>query len=117
VYFGTFAVLIAIGFWRKKHFLERVFDLTFAMTREGWDKLSRRWLVLFILAASANEFVRITMTPEFWIDYKFTKVIIIATFACYQFTLSRKYRIPGESNAWGLRIKDPAPVEKSIITQ
>jgi len=104
IYFWMFALLIAFGFRRKQHFLERIFNETFAITEAGWRRLSLRWLVVLIIAGFANEYVRIYMTPEFWIDYKFTKVILLTMFSFYQFTLARKYRIEGESNVWGLRI-------------
>jgi len=106
LYFWTFASLIGVGFFRPRHFLERVFDATFAVKKEGWRILSVRWLWVLVLAGFANEYVRIFMTPEFWIDYKFTKVLIITGFACYQFRLSARYRIETESNIWGLRTKD-----------
>lgn len=106
IYFFLFAFFIALGFNQKRHFLERVFDATFAMSNEGWHKLSVRWLVLLMVAGIANEIVRMSMTPEFWVDYKFSKVLLLCVFAVYQFKLSRQYRIPGEANAWGLRIKE-----------
>lgn len=107
LYFFLLALFIALGFTQQRHFLERVFDATFAMTREGWHKLSVRWLVLLVVAGIANEIVRILMTPEFWVDYKFTKVLLISAFAAFQFRLARRYRLPGESNRFGLRVHEP----------
>jgi intracellular septation protein len=104
IYFWGLAAAILVGFKQKKHILERMFDKTFAITKAGWDRLSWRWFAVLILAGFANEYVRIMMTPEFWIDYRFTKIIIIAAFSFYQFTLARQYKIEGESNAWGLRV-------------
>lgn len=103
IYFWGLAVAILIGFRQKKHILEHMFDKTFAITKEGWSRLSWRWFTVLLLAGMANEYVRITLTPEFWIDYRFTKIMIIAAFSFYQLTLARKYRIEGEANAWGLR--------------
>ena len=106
IYFWGLAAGIMIGFYQKTHLLERMFDKTFAITKEGWRKLSIRWVVVLVLAGLANEYVRIFMTPEFWIDYRFTKVLLIAAFSFYQFTLAARYRIEGQSNAWGLRTKE-----------
>lgn len=103
IWFWGLAVLIALGFRQQTHFLERMFDKTFAITRTGWNHLSCRWLIALLFAGAANEYVRITMTPEFWIDYRFTKILLLMLFSLYQFTLARKYRIESESNAWGLR--------------
>lgn len=105
IYFWGLAAAILVGFWRPTHMLEHMFDKTFAITKAGWDKLSMRWCTVLIIAGFANEYVRIFMTPEFWIDYRFTKIMIITAFSFYQFTLARKYRIEGESNSWGLRTK------------
>lgn len=104
IWFWGLALAIVIGFYRPKHLLEVMFDKTFAITPEGWRRLSIRWLVLLVLAGAANEYVRIVLTPEFWIDYRVSKIIIIMLFSLYQFTLARKYRIEGESNCWGLRV-------------
>lgn len=103
IYFWGLAVAILIGFRQKKHVLERMLDKTFAITAAGWRKLSWRWFVVLALAGVANEYVRIMLTPEFWIDYRFTKIMLIMAFSFYQFTLARRYRIEGESNSWGLR--------------
>jgi len=103
IYFWGLAAAILAGFWQKKHMLERMFDKTFAITKAGWARLSWRWFTVLVLAGLANEYVRIMLSPEFWIDYRFTKILIIAAFSFYQFTLARKYRIEGEANAWGLR--------------
>jgi len=56
-----------------------------------------------LLAAVANEIARATISPELWIEYRFYKSIVILLFSLWQFTLTRRYRIPTESNAWGLR--------------
>lgn len=106
-YFFSLAAAIGFFFWREKHFLEHMFDATFAMKKEGWRILSHRWFIVMVLAGIGNEIVRLAFTPEVWIDYRFVKIIVIAGFSVYQFRLSKKYRIPGESNALGLRIPTP----------
>jgi intracellular septation protein len=109
-YFFALAGIIGIFFWRDKHFLEHIFDMTFAMKKEGWYILSQRWFIVLILAGIGNEIVRLAFTPEVWIQYRFVKILLITGFCFYQFKLSKKYRIPGESNALGLRIHTPTVV-------
>lgn len=106
IYFWGLAAAILVGMRQEKQLLERMFDQTFAITAAGWRKLSWRWFIVLVAAGLANEYVRATMTPEFWVDYRFTKVALIMLFSLYQFTLARQYRIEGEANAWGLRIRD-----------
>jgi len=108
IWYWGLAIVVAVGFFTPKHFFEYMFDEAFAMQRVGWVKHARRWFVMLIIAGAANEYIRIMMTPEFWIDYRFTKVILLTIFGFYQFSLARKYRIKGESNQWGFRI---APVK------
>jgi intracellular septation protein len=104
-YFFALAAIIGLFFWRDKHFLEHMFDVTFAIKKEGWYLLSQRWLIVMTLAGIGNEIVRFAFTPEVWINYRFVTILLIAGFSVYQFRLSKKYRIPEESNALGLRIR------------
>ncbi len=106
-YYWGFAIAIYIGFFRSQHFLEHIFSSTFAITRAGWQVLSRQWFALLIIAGLSNEFVRLTMTPEFWLDYRASKIGLLALFAILQLLVARWYRIPGESTRWGVRLSQP----------
>jgi intracellular septation protein len=101
-YFGM-GLTIAIGFVFRTNILKLIFDRVFAMQDIGWRILAVRWIIIFLLGGAINEIVRIFATPEVWVHFKVVKVITVALFGMYQFTLSRKYRIPEESNEWGLR--------------
>lgn len=101
-YFGM-GLTIAIGLIFKTNILKLIFDRVFAMRDIGWRILAFRWTIIFILGGIANETVRIFATPEVWVHFKVMKVVTIAIVGLYQFTLSRTYRIPEESNEWGLR--------------
>lgn len=102
-YYFSLALLIGIFFWRAKHLLQYMFDRTFAMQQIGWRKLSQRWFTILVLAGTANELARYFLEPQTWIDYRFAKILLLVAFSFYQFTLSKRYRIPEESNALGLR--------------
>ncbi len=104
-YFISLALLIGVFFYRQKQLLEHMFDKTFAMTATGWRVLSIRWFTILLLAGAANECARYILEPEVWIDYRFAKIVLLIIFSFYQFTVSRKYRIPEESNSWGLRVE------------
>lgn len=104
LYYFLMAAIVGFGLARGWYFLKWLFESTFAMHDEGWRILSWRWFIVFILAGIANETVRMIATPEFWVDYRFVKVLIIAGFGFYQFTLSARYRIPDISNHLGLRL-------------
>lgn len=103
VYYLCIAVVLGVSLSYRTQLLKRLFNAVFAITDHGWRILTWRWFVALIIAAVANEYVRHFASPDFWIDYRFYKTIAITLFASYQFTLSRRYRIPEQSNAWGIR--------------
>jgi intracellular septation protein len=105
-YYFSLAFLILIFYLKKKNLVEYMFNHTFAMKKEGWEILARRWFIVLFLAGTANEVARYFLEPEVWIDYRFFKVLVLMAFSTYQFTLSKKYRIPEESNGLGLRIHE-----------
>lgn len=102
-FFMGITTLCALFF--GKNILKLIFDTTFAMSDTGWRILANRWITIFLLAAVINEIARFHLSPEEWVNFKVLKVVTIAIFGFYQFTLSRRYRLEGEANAWGLRIQ------------
>lgn len=104
VYYVLIAGILLTSLLRGPLVLKNMFGLVFAMSDTGWRILSWRWFWFMVAAALANEAVRIFATPEFWVDYRFYKTIVVILFACYQFTVSRRYRLPYESTAWGIRL-------------
>ncbi len=103
LYYFLMGVGLAIGLAFQINILKLIFEKTLAMQNIGWIILARRWIVVFLLAAVANEIARYNLTPEGWINFKVLKVISLTAFGFYQFKLSAKYRIPEISNKWGLR--------------
>lgn len=109
LYYFLMALMITGGLSFRFNLLKRIFASTFAMTDRGWNILALRWVTIFLFAGIANELARILLTPDDWVDFKFIKAITIALFGFYQFTLSRRYRIEGESNTWGIRVSNTKP--------
>lgn len=103
LYYFLMGLTIAVGLMYEKNILKMIFGRTFAMNDKGWSILGYRWIVIFLLAGIANEIARHFFTPEVWVHFKLLKVITITIFGLYQFTLSKKYRIPELSNEWGIR--------------
>jgi intracellular septation protein len=104
LYYFLLAGVVAGGLSVRFNVLKYFFDHTFAITNEGWDVLALRYVAIFIIAGAANELVRILLTPEAWFDFRFLKVVTIAAFGIWQLKIARRYRIPEQSNEWGLRI-------------
>ena len=104
LYALSFGLTILIGIIFKRSYLKVLFGDFFAMTEKGWKILTIRWASFFMLLAISNEIARQMLTPSQWIYYKFISVFVTWIFAFYQFTLSKKERLP-EANEWGLRMK------------
>lgn len=102
-YYTAVALAILIPLLRGSLLLKRLFVTVFAITDEGWRVLSWHWFWFLFAAAIANEIARFYLTPVQWIDYRLVKSVIVTLFAFSQFIVSIRYRIPGESNRFGLR--------------
>ncbi len=101
---GVFGLVLLTGALRRRLLLKYFFERVFAIADEAWLLLTFRWGVLLTLVAIGNEFVRLTQTTDVWTFYKLLSTIGILLFGCYQFTVSIRYRIEGESNRLGLRV-------------
>lgn len=113
LYYLVTASALFVSFARRSLLLKRFFGPVFAMNDTGWKALTRNWAVFLLLCAIGNEIARYSLEPETWIDYRFVKTFVVIIFATAQFTVSRKYRIAGEANAWGLRNR-PNRAQKSV---
>jgi intracellular septation protein len=106
IYYIGFGLALLFGLKIKIDILKRIFEQTFAITDDGWHKLTIRWAMLLILIGIGNEIIRIWYTPEIWVTYKLITTIAMTTFAVSQLSLSHQYRIPDQSNTLGIRTKD-----------
>lgn len=102
LYYFLMALISVVGLHYNINILKRIFENTFAMHDQGWHILTMRWIMIFIAAGIANELARAFLTPEEWVNFKVLKVLTVALFGFYQFTLARRYRLP-EATSWGLR--------------
>ena len=104
IYYLGLGLLVWLSLILDKNILKIIFGHTFAITDRGWTILAHRWIMIFLIAGIANEVARHFLTPEAWANFKVLKVITVGLFGFYQFTVSRRHRLPEESNEWGLRI-------------
>ena len=62
--------------------LKYVFDSAFNIDAEGWNKLTLRWGIYFLVMAAINEIVWRNFSTDFWVAFKvwgFTPLAIIFT--------------------------------------
>lgn len=88
---------------RQVNVMQKLFGHTFAITDTGWRILNQRWMIVFILAGSSNELVRQLGTTDDWLWFQVIRTTLIVLFAVYQFTLTKKYRLP-HGTAWGVTV-------------
>jgi intracellular septation protein len=70
IVYSMFALLLAAGLMLKKPLLEMLFGSAFALTEEGWRKLTVRWIVFFIAMAVVNELVWRNFSTDTWVSFK-----------------------------------------------
>jgi intracellular septation protein len=101
LFFGT---VLLVGLFRGTSLLKTFFSDFFLITDRGWVILSRRWMYFFFLLAATNEVTRIFFSEQVWLIYKGIAVVTTWVFGFYQFTLTKKERLP-EASPWGLKLK------------
>ena len=102
-YLGAAATLLFLQLHNHNLFYT-LFKHTFGMSARGWDILVYRWIIALIIVGISNELVRQFGTIPDWFMFQLIKTFLLLFFAAYQFTLTKKYRLPDETTAWGIRI-------------
>jgi intracellular septation protein len=104
VYYLGSALTLALLRLNKYNLMQLLFKNTFGITAQGWDILLLRWILALVVVGLANETVRQLGSVSDWFIFQIIKTVLILLFATYQLRLSRKHRIPAETNAWGIRL-------------
>lgn len=90
-----FATVLGAGLLLKKPLLELLLGSAFALTDEGWRKLTVRWALFFVLMAAVNEIVWRNFSTDTWVSFKaFGFLPITFLFALAQMPLMRRYGAP-----------------------
>jgi len=95
IVYSMFAVLLAAGLMLKKPLLELLFGPVFALTDEGWRKLTVRWAAFFIAMAIVNEIVWRNFSTDAWVSFKaFGFLPLTFLFALAQVPLMQRHGEP-----------------------
>ncbi|HEX8418247.1 MAG TPA: septation protein A [Methylobacterium sp.] len=87
-----FGLVLLGGLAFGKPLLSVVLDSMFALTDEGWRKLTLRWALFFLLLAVLNEVVWRTQTEDFWVNFKVFGIMpLTVVFALSQTPLLMRY--------------------------
>ena len=100
IVYSLFAVLLAAGLMFKKPLLELLFGPVFALTEEGWRKLTWRWTVFFVAMAIVNEIVWRNFSTDAWVSFKaFGFLPLTFLFALAQVPLMHRHGEPPRGDA------------------
>ncbi len=101
IFDSIFGIVLVLSVHMKKPALRYIFKNVFAITDTGWSTLTLRWGIFFFVLALVNEGIRWTLTPDDWVLAKVFMIIGTVLFGIYQFTLTKKERLP-DATAWGI---------------
>ncbi len=94
-----FGLTLLGGLYFGKPLLAIVLDSMFALTDEGWRKLTFRWAMFFFVLAALNEIVWRTQTTDFWVSFKVFGIMpLTIAFALAQTPLLLRYEVGKEKD-------------------
>lgn len=105
LYDGIFSGALFLSLYYRRNLMEMFFGSLFAMSEEGWRILAFRWAYFFLASSILNEIIRHIVTADIWVQYKILNTLGLLIFGIYQFTLTRRERLPEISNSLGMRIR------------
>ncbi len=95
-----FGLVLLGGLYFRKPLLAIVLDSMFALTDEGWRKLTLRWALFFFVLAIMNEIVWRTQTTDFWVSFKVFGIMpLTVAFALAQTPLLMRHEAKTPANA------------------
>ena len=95
-----FGLVLLGGLAFNKSLLSVVLDSMFALTDEGWRKLTFRWGLFFLALAALNEIVWRTQTEDFWVSFKVFGIMpLTIVFALAQTPLLLRHERKDEAEA------------------
>jgi intracellular septation protein len=91
---AIFASILFGGLLFGKSLLKYLFGDVFALTEEGWKKLTFRWACFFVFLAILNEFAWRLLSTDAWVSFKvFAIMPITMIFAISQVGLLQRFQI------------------------
>jgi len=93
VYF-LFSLFLFVGLALKKNFLQIYLSSLIKLNDTGWNILTKRWGIFFLLMALLNETIWRNFSTDFWVSFKvFGFLPLTIIFTLLQQNLIKKYSI------------------------
>jgi len=78
----------------KKNFLKIYLSSLIKLNDVGWNTLTIRWGIFFVVMAILNEIIWRTQSTDLWVNFKVFGILPITfIFTMTQFSLIKKYQI------------------------
>ena len=95
---SMFAIVLLGGLLFGKSLLGYVFNSAFQLDDEGWNKLTLRWGLFFIVLAIINEVVWRNFSTDFWVAFKVWGTMpITVLFTLSQMPLIMKHSVENQA--------------------
>ena len=89
-----FSFFLIIGLIFKKNFLQIYLSELIKLNDVGWNILTKRWVIFFIIMAILNEIIWRNFSTDFWVSFKvFGFLPITIIFTIFQQNLVKKYSL------------------------
>lgn len=96
---AVFAAVLFGGLLYGKSLLKYLFGDVFALTEEGWQKLTLRWACFFVFLAVLNEFAWRLLSTDAWVTFKVFGIMpITMAFAVAQVGLLKRHQLEPDPN-------------------
>ena len=90
-----FGLALLFGkYFTNEPILKKILGKSIILADEGWNILTKRWIIFFFSLALLNEIVWRTQSEEFWVNFKVWGLLPITfIFTAFQVSLITKYKI------------------------
>jgi intracellular septation protein len=105
ILYCIFAGILAFGLARGQSYLKYLMEDLLPMEREGWMKLTRRFIVFYVILAVVNEVVWRGFGTDIWVNFR-TFVLPIANFGFVmaQVPLFQRHALTSETGKSGEKV-------------
>ena len=108
LYYSLIAAILGFGLFTGRPLLKAVLGSSYpGLDQDGWNKLTRNWVLFFIAMAVVNEAVWRNTSTDFWVSFKLWGAIP----ATFLFALANVPMLVRH----GLNLKDAEPVEPGPV--
>ena len=90
-----FGLALLFGkYFTNEPILKKILGKSIILADEGWNILTKRWIIFFFSLALLNEIVWRTQSEEFWVNFKVWGLLPITyVFKAFQDSLITKYKL------------------------